>query len=164
MATYLYRLGGWAFDNRRKVLLGWVAVLALVVAGAGAFKGEFSTKFEVPGTESQRAQDLLHEKFPGAGGASARVVFAAPEGERLTDPANRAAVMESVARAGRADDVSFAIDPYKAKALSEDGRIGYADVIYPMPADEVDDVARDELEASADPAKGAGRLSSAVAS
>jgi putative drug exporter of the RND superfamily len=156
MATYLYRLGGWAFDNRRKVLLGWVAVLALVVAGAGAFKGEFSTKFEVPGTESQRAQDLLHEKFPGAGGASARVVFAAPEGERLTDPANRAAVMESVARASRADDVSFAIDPYKAKALSEDGRIGYADVIYPMPADEVDDVARDELEASADPAKGAG--------
>jgi RND superfamily putative drug exporter len=156
MATYLYRIGGWAFDNRRKVLLGWLVVLALVIAGAGAFKGEFSTKFEVPGTESQRAQDLLHEKFPGAGGASARVVFAVPKGERLTDPANRAAVMESVARARRADDVSFAIDPYKARALSRDGRIGYADVIYPMPADEVDDVARDELEASAEPAKGAG--------
>jgi putative drug exporter of the RND superfamily len=156
MATYLYRLGRWAFDNRRRVLLGWLAVLGLVFASASAFRGEFSSKFEVPGTESQRAQDLLHEKYPGAGGASARVVFASPEGESLTDPANRAAVLESVAKAGKADGVSFAIDPYKAKALSEDGRIGYADVIYPMPADEVDDVARDELEASAEPATAAG--------
>jgi putative drug exporter of the RND superfamily len=156
MATYLYRLGGWAFENRRKVLLGWLAVLVLVVASAAAFGGQFSTKFEVPGTESQRAQDLLHEKYPGAGGASARVVFAVPEGEKLTDPANRAAVMESVAEARKAGEVSFAIDPYRAKALSKDGRVGYADVIYPMPADEIDDAARDELEASAEPATGAG--------
>ena len=64
MATYLYKLAGWTFDNRRKVLLGWLAVLAVVIAGAAAFSGEFSTKFEVPGTESQKAQDLLHEKYP----------------------------------------------------------------------------------------------------
>jgi RND superfamily putative drug exporter len=156
MATYLYKLARWTFDNRRKVVLGWVGVLAIVIASAAAFSGEFSTKFEVPGTESQRAQDLLHEKYPGAGGASARVVFAAPEGERLTDPDNRAAVMESVAAASKAADVSLAIDPYRAKAISEDGRIGYADVIYPMPADEVDDAARDELEASARSAEEAG--------
>ena len=156
MATYLYKLARWTFDNRRKVVLGWVGVLAIVIASAAAFSGEFSTKFEVPGTESQRAQDLLHEKYPGAGGASARVVFAAPQGEQLTDPDNRAAVMESVAAASEAADVSLAIDPYKAKAISEDGRIGYADVIYPMPADEVDDAARDELEASARSAEEAG--------
>jgi putative drug exporter of the RND superfamily len=156
VATYLYRLGGWAFDNRRGVLAGWLAVLAVVIACAAAFSGQFSTKFEVPGTESQRAHDLLHEKYPGAGGASARVVFAAPEGEKLADPANREAVMESVAKAGKADDVTLAIDPYRAKAISEDGRIGYADVIYPMPADEVGDAARDELEASAEPAEAAG--------
>jgi putative drug exporter of the RND superfamily len=156
VATYLYRLGGWAFDHRRRVLLAWVLVLGLVIASASAFSGTFSTKFEVPGTESQRAQDLLHEKYPGAGGASARVVYAAPKGEKLTDPDNKAAVMESVAKASKADDVSAVIDPYKAKAISKDGRIGYADVIYPMPADEVHDPARDELERSAEPAKAAG--------
>ena len=156
MATYLYRLGGWAFDHRRKVLLAWVLVLGLVVFSAASFSGTFSTKFEVPGTESQRAQDLLHAKYPGAGGASARVVYAAPAGEKLTDPDTKAAVMESVAKAAKAKDVELAIDPYKAGAISKDGRIGYADVIYPMPADEVDDPARDALERSAEPAKAAG--------
>src|SRR5262249_14720406 len=54
-------------------------------------QGKTDDKFSVPGTESQRADDLLHRKFPGAGGASARVVFAAPPGETLTDPENGAA-------------------------------------------------------------------------
>jgi RND superfamily putative drug exporter len=156
VATHLYRLGGWAFDHRRTVLIGWLALLAVVIACASAFSGQFSDKFEVPGTESQRAQDLLYEKYPGAGGASARVVYVAPDGTKLTDPENKTAVMESVKRASKAEDVSQVVDPYSAKAISRDGRIGYADVIYPMPADEVDDPARDELEQSAEPAKAAG--------
>ena len=107
----LYRLGGWAFQHRRTVLVGWLVVLGVVIASAAVFSGQTSNEFAVPGTESQRAQDLLHEKFAGAGGASARVVFAAPRGERLTDPENRAAVMASVARAKKAADVSFVSIP-----------------------------------------------------
>jgi uncharacterized membrane protein YdfJ with MMPL/SSD domain len=156
VATHLYRLGGWAFDHRRKVLLGWLAVLALVVASSSMFAGDFSSKFEVPGTESQRAQDLLHEKYPGAGGASARVVYVAPDGKKLTDPDVKASVMDSVTKASKAEDVEMVVDPYKAKAITKDGRIGYADVIYPMPADEVSDSSRDELEASAEPATASG--------
>jgi RND superfamily putative drug exporter len=138
------------------VLAGWLAVLATVIGCAALFSDRFSTKFEVPGTESQRAQDLLHDKFPGAGGASARVVFAAPSGEKITDAGNRAAIMASVQQAKRAADVEAVVDPFQAHAVSRDGHIGYADVIYPMPADKVDDHARDELESSADPAKSAG--------
>src|SRR5262245_66511724 len=129
MATYLYRLGSWAFTHRRRVLGAWIVVLVAVGAGAVAFKGETNNKFEVPGTESQRAQTLLEEKFPGAGGASARVVFVAPAGEKLTDPDNRAAVMHSVALAEKAADVYSVADPYSAHAISKDGRIGFADVV-----------------------------------
>ena len=156
MATHLYRLGGWAFDHRRKVLLGWVVLLALVIASAAAFSGQTSDKFAVPGTESQRAQDLLREKYPGAGGAAARMVFAAAGGEKLTDPANRATVMDSVARAKKAEEVSLVVDPFTAKAISKDGRIGFADVIYPVPADEIGEHARHELEAAARPAEAGG--------
>jgi putative drug exporter of the RND superfamily len=156
MARHLHRLGGWAFDHRRKVLVGWIVALALVIASAGAFSGQTVNKFEVPGTESQRAQDLLREKYPGAGGAAARVVFAAPKGERLTDPDNRAAVMASVERAKKAAEVSLVVDPFQAKAISPDGRIGFADVIYPVPADEIDEHAREELEHTAVPAEDGG--------
>jgi uncharacterized membrane protein YdfJ with MMPL/SSD domain len=156
MATYLHRLGGWAFEHRRKVLAGWLLALVLVVAGAASFGGQTSDRFAVPGTEAQRAQDLLHEKFPGAGGAAARVVFAAPRGETLADSQNRTAVMASVARLAKAEDVSAVVDPFKAQALSADKRIGFADVIYPVPADEIDKHARDELADSAGPAEAAG--------
>jgi putative drug exporter of the RND superfamily len=156
MATRLYRLGGWAFDHRRKVLVGWLVVLALVFASAAAFSGQTSDKFAVPGTESQRAQDLLREKYPGAGGAAARVVFAVPKGEKLTDPDNRAAVMASVDKARKAEEVSLVVDPFEAKSIAPGGRIGYADVIYPVPADDIDEHARDELEHTAKPAEEAG--------
>ena len=156
MATYLYRLGGYAFEHRWKTVGVWVLVLVGVFAAATAFKGETNDRFSVPGTESQNAQDLLHEKFPGAGGASARVVFVAPPGEKLTDKNNKAAVMESVDRAAKGAQVIKVVDPYSAGAIDKDGRIGFADVIYPVPKEEVKDPARDQLEASADPAKEAG--------
>jgi uncharacterized membrane protein YdfJ with MMPL/SSD domain len=156
VAKYLYRLGGFAFENRWKTIGAWVLLLVGVFALATAFKGETNDKFSVPGTESQDAQDLLHAKFPGAGGAQARVVFVAPKGEKLTDPENKAAVMESVEKARKGAQVIKAIDPYSAGALSKDKRIGFEDVIYPVPKEEVKDPARDELEASGDPAKEAG--------
>ena len=66
MATYLYRLGGWAFRRRRLVVALWGLALALVIGAAATFGGQTSNKFEVPGTESQQAQDLLAQKFPAA--------------------------------------------------------------------------------------------------
>ena len=156
MATYLYRLGGWAFRRRRTVLLAWITVLGLVVASAAAFSGQTNDRFSVPGTESQQAQDLLEQKFPGAGGASARMVFAAPAGQKVTDQENRDAVDASLAQARTADGVTKVVDPYEAHTISKDGRIAYADVIYPMPADQIDDPARDELAATAAPARDAG--------
>ncbi len=156
MATYLYRLGGWAFQNRWKVVAGWAAALVGVFVAAAMFAGTTNDEFSVPGTESQQAQDLLFDRFPGAGGASARVVFVAPEGESLLDPANEAAVRESVTRAASAPDVETVVDPYTANAITPDGRVGFADVIYPDPAHEIDDDARTALEASAEPARDAG--------
>ena len=73
--------------------------------------------------------------------------------------------METVAEAKNADEVSVVIDPYESKAISKDGRIGFADVIYPMPADEIERLGRDELEETAAPAeRPAWRSSSAAGS
>ena len=156
MATRLYRLGGWAFEHRWRVVAIWATVLVAVVASAAAFGGKTNDKFSVPGTESQQAQELLEQKYPAASGTYARLVFAAPEGEKLTDADNKAAVEASLAKASQAQDVSGVTSPYETKAITKDGRVGFADVIYPVPADKIDDQARDELEASATPAEEAG--------
>jgi RND superfamily putative drug exporter len=156
MAAFLYRVGGWTFEHRVKALGAWIAVLAVVVACAAAFSGPTNDEFTVPGTESQQAQDLLEQKFPEASGATARVVYAAPEGQTLTDAANRDAVEASLAQTAKAADVMRIVDPYESGTISADGRIGYADVIYPVPSGEINDTAKDELEASGDPARDAG--------
>ena len=55
-----------------------------------------------------------------------------------------------------ADCFDRGLDLQSSVRVSQERQIGYADVIYPVPADKIDDPARDELEASADPARKAG--------
>ena len=66
---------------------------------AATLSGPTSTSFSIPGTEAQEAIDTLQARFPAAdaAGPSARVVFAAPEGGSLTDPANAAKVSDVLA-------------------------------------------------------------------
>ena len=54
MATYLYKLAGWTFDNRRKVLLGWLAVLAVVIAGAAPSAGSSRPSSRSPAPSRRR--------------------------------------------------------------------------------------------------------------
>src|SRR5919198_4526943 len=156
MATLLYRLGGWSFRRRWTVLGLWGVLLAAVIASAVAFGGTTNDKFSVPGTESQDAQDLLEAKFPAASGTYARIVFAAPDGQKVTDPDKKAAIEATLDKAEHASDVSGVTDPFKDGTITKDGRIAYGDVIYPVPAHEIDDKARDELAATAGPAEQAG--------
>jgi RND superfamily putative drug exporter len=141
MATYLYRLGRWSYDRRRVVLAGWLALLVAVGVLAAAFGGTKSNKFEVPGTESQQAQELLEQKYPAASGTYARVVFAAPAGESLKDAENAAAVDATMKQAAGAAEVS----QVSQLTLSKDAAIGYADVVYPVPASEISEEAREQL-------------------
>src|ERR671924_645520 len=156
MATRLYKLGGWAYEHRRRVVALWAMVLVGVIAASMAFGGKTNDKFEVPGTESQEAQQLLEEKYPAASGTYARLVFKAPAGEKLTDAENREGIEATLHKAAKSEDVMSVTNPYETGAISKDGTIGYADVIYPVTADKIEEPARDELEASGDPAKEAG--------
>ncbi|WP_028067192.1 MMPL family transporter [Solirubrobacter soli] len=152
MATYLYKLGRWSHDRRRLVVGLWLVVMIAVAACAAAFSGQTNNKFEVPGTESQQAQELLEAKYPAASGTYARVVFAAPEGETLKDADNAKAIDATMAEAKKADEVSGVTDV----TLSKDGTIGYADVIYPVPSGEIGEQARQDLADIADTGEAAG--------
>jgi RND superfamily putative drug exporter len=156
MSKFLYRLGHWAVRHRRRVVLGWVALFVAVIAASAAWGGSTSDVFEIPGTESQRAADLLDERFPEQGGSSARVVFAAPDGESLTDGENRKAIEETLAALAEAPGVVGVASPFDTGALSPEGDIAFADVGYAVSAEEVPSDQVEALESSAGAAEDAG--------
>ncbi|MFH8384497.1 MMPL family transporter [Kitasatospora sp. NPDC018058] len=133
MATFLYRLGRWAFVRRRLVTLLWVAVLAACGVLAAKAPAAPDDGFSMPGTEAQKAFDLMNERFPGghADGASARLVFVAPSGQKITAQSNQQAVEKTVAELAHAEQVTGVVDPFKMQgAVSKDGTTAYATVNY----------------------------------
>ncbi|MEU6354660.1 MMPL family transporter [Streptomyces sp. NPDC047072] len=158
MASLLFRLGSFAFLRRWYVTVLWVVVLgALGFASAKASEGPDST-FTMPGIEAQRAFDLMEERFPGAqaDGATARMVFVAPSGEKVTSAANRAAIDKAVAEAADGQQVASAVGPFQAQAVSKDGSTAYASVTYTVVADQLTDAAKNTLRDAARSARDAG--------
>ncbi|MFH9616081.1 MMPL family transporter [Streptomyces pratensis] len=159
MATFLYKLGRLAFRRRRYVALIWVALLALAGFGAASASTATSSSFSIPGTEAQRAFDLLDERFPGgsADGATARVVFKAPEGEKVTAAANKAEIQEIVGELkSGSDQIASVADPYAANAVSEDGSTAYISVSYKVSSMELTDGTREALEEAGEAAQSGG--------
>ncbi|MGW7276324.1 MMPL family transporter [Streptomyces sp. NPDC054864] len=148
MATFLYKLGRFAFRRRGLTALLWLLVLFGAGFAASAAPAPPADTFSMPGTESQRAFDLLEEKFPAAGaeGASARVVVRAPDGERITEAKYRTAVADVVSRLGKDPKVSRVTDPFTSDAVSKDGTTAYAVATYRVTATELTDKQHDALD------------------
>ena len=158
MATFLYRLGRFSFRRRRLVLMLWIAVLAAVGIGAASVSSNTSDTFSIPGTQSQKALDLLGKEFPqaSADGATARMVFEAPDGQKLTAAAHKAEVESLVAELNSASQVATVSDPYTSGTVSRDGSVAYAQVTYKVAQADVTDAARDDLERVAEQGEKAG--------
>ncbi|MGW4548718.1 MMPL family transporter [Streptomyces violaceorubidus] len=158
MATFLYRLGRRAFRRRGLVVLLWVAVLVGAGVASSAAPAPPEDSFSMPGTESQKAFDLLDEQFPAASaeGATARVVIRAPEGATISDAAGKDRVQDLVADLRAGPQVASVDDPFKADAVSKDGTTAYASVTYKVNAMELTDEARDSLTAATDGAREGG--------
>lgn len=137
MAVLLHRLGHSAYRHRKLVLGIWLFVLAALITCVSVFGGKLDDRFSVPGTESQRALDSLSKTLPEASGASAQIVFTAPEGHRVTEAPYTAAIAQAVAEAKRAPQVSEVVDPRSAGAVSADRTTAIVQVHYPVQTAEV---------------------------
>jgi RND superfamily putative drug exporter len=108
-----------------------VGLIVLVIAIGGGLKDEF----EIPGSDTQRATDLIESEFASEQGAVLNLVFAAPEGEQLDTPERRAAIEDAIARlqtdefAPSEDEAGIESvgDPFSDDTFSDDGRIAYAE-------------------------------------
>lgn len=127
------RLGRWCFVHRRATLLTWIAILIGVGALGNTIVGpEFSSKLEIPASESATGFKVLNESFPGQGSAgrsSGSIVFKADQG--VTDPAVQAAMTTMFEQVDAIEGVTV-ISPYdpsqQVQRISPDGTIAYATV------------------------------------
>ncbi|MGC5396301.1 MMPL family transporter [Streptomyces sp. DT20] len=158
MATILYRIGRWAFRRRRLVTGLWLSTLLLAGIAAAVAPAGQEEDLSMPGTESQKAFDLLDERFPGSNsqGAEARLVFRAPDGQRVTAGENKTAVEEALGSLGGGGQVASATDPYRSGAVSENGTIAYSTVSYTAAAVDLTESARSALQDAAERAREAG--------
>ncbi len=158
MASFLYRIGRLAFERRRLVLAAWLLVLVAVGGLAGAFSKNADAQLSIPGVESVTATELLQDRFPqgAAGGATARVVVAAPDGQSVSDPGNRSEIESTLARVADGAQVAAVSDPFETRSVSPDGTVAYATVSYAVAVDQITAEARADLLAAGDDAKAAG--------
>lgn len=119
-----------------------------MLAGAMTLSGPTTGTFSIPGTESQRAIDLLDHRLPEANGASGRIVFAAPEGKALPT----AAVEDALAHVAGAPGVQAVSDP----RVSPDGRIALSQVSFDAIAEDLEDGPREAVQHAAERAERAG--------
>ena len=158
MATFLYHVGRITFRWRWFVTFLWIAVLGAVGFAAAKAPAAPDDGFAMPGIESQKAFDLLDQRFPGsaADGANARIVFIAPNGEKVTAAKDKAVIEDLVDEAADGSQVAGVVDPFQAKAVSKDGSTAYVTVAFKTAADDLTDASKKHLERAADQARDAG--------
>jgi putative drug exporter of the RND superfamily len=116
-----------------RVVFAWIAIIISLIVLNGAIGGQLRDEFNIPGSDTQKATDLLESEFAAEQGGVLNVVFAAPPGETLDTPERKAAIEETVALlrsdefAPKGDTAGLESvgDPYEDDTISDDGRIAY---------------------------------------
>ncbi|MHB2250889.1 MMPL family transporter [Corynebacterium aurimucosum] len=100
MAKLLYHLGRWSYINRWKVIIAWIFIVAAAGGATLSLMKPMTTEYSISGTPAidatRRAVELFPENGNPANAPSVNLVFKAPEGQKLSDPQNEAAVGDVV--------------------------------------------------------------------
>jgi RND superfamily putative drug exporter len=129
----MLKLARWSTTHRRYVLLGWVVLLVAVNAVAQSAGTSYSNNFTLPNSDAQRAADLLQRSFPAQAGDRDTIVFQASSGS-VSDAAVRSRMSAMFARIAGLPHVAGVVSPYTGlsagRAISADGRIAFATVVF----------------------------------
>jgi RND superfamily putative drug exporter len=138
-----------------RVVGSWVGIVVVLIALVSSVGGSLRDKFEIPGSDTQKATDLIESKFTSEQGAVLNVVFAAPAGQRLDTPQRKAAIEKAVAQLktrefkpakGKAGIESVG-DPFSRQTFAKNGRIAYAEAQFDQTIEDAD---RDQVVAVED--------------
>jgi len=145
-----------------RVLLGWLVIVVVLIGLVATVGGSLRDEFEIPGSDTQKATDLIESQFQSEQGSVLNIVLAAPEGQRLDTPERKAAIGQAMAKLRTSSEFKPTTDtagltsvgnPFSDATFSDSGRIAYSEaqfdrVIYDKDRDSVvnvEDTVRDAL-------------------
>ena len=149
MGKYLYKLGGWAYRKRGKVVLGWLAILIALGIGVVSLGSTFDEGMSIPGTKSEKAMDVLNKEFPSGekdNGGQIRMIFKAPKGQTLESPSVQKTIQSALDLAPKDKAVKSITNPYQTGSVSKNKKIGYADITYKVEADKVTEDSKEKIK------------------
>jgi RND superfamily putative drug exporter len=131
-------LARWARANAShpwRVIGSWLGILVVLIVLVGTVGGSLKDEFEIPGSDTQKATDLIESEFAEEQGGVLNLVFAAPEGERLDTPERRAAIQGAIARLKTQEfkptedeaGLESVGNPFSKDTFADNGRIAYAE-------------------------------------
>ncbi len=131
----------------------WIVLIVIVIGASGTVGGELVDEFTIPNSDTQRAIDLLEERFPERSGEAAQIVLASDSG-RLDEGAQREAVLAALAAAATIEDVQEVGDPFEGidGRVSDDGTIAFADALFTELSFDVDVESVDDMREAVDDA------------
>jgi len=151
-------LAGWAracATHPWRVIGGWLGIVVVLFALVATVGGELRDEFEIPGSDTQLAVDLIEAEFASEQGGVLNIVFAAPEGQRLDTPERKAAIDKAIATLqssefkpkGEDAGLTSVADPFDSQTFSKDGRIAYSEAQF---SETIEDEDRDAVVAVED--------------
>lgn len=150
--------------HRLLTVLIWLLALGGTAAAAVTAGSAFSNNYEVPGTESGKANALLREAFHGQGGDTDTIVWRAPDRQSVRTPDIEQRMTRALEAVAGLPGVGSVAGPYgpapeSAARISPDGRTAYAVVTFDQQADSVPKAqARAVLDTAKNPTTEAGGL------
>jgi uncharacterized membrane protein YdfJ with MMPL/SSD domain len=158
MSALLRRLGLLCVRRPYVVVAVWVLVVSAIGAGVLLAGARTTNDLSLPGTDFQRATDLLAEEFPPQQNGSSPIVFHAARGT-LTDRGTQRAVEASLEQIARTAHVASVISPFSRvgkRLMGADEKTAVAQVQLDLNGGQVTRELAAEVMAAAEPARRAG--------
>jgi uncharacterized membrane protein YdfJ with MMPL/SSD domain len=139
-------------------ILLWVVAVAIFFSLYRAAGSNTSNNLNLPGTDSQAANDLLEDQFPPQQNGKNPIVFRVTSG-KVTDSANKQAIQQSYKNIKAQPHFYSAVDPFSQEGqaqISKDKRTAFIAVLLNVPNSEIDEELAQSYLDAAEPARKAG--------
>lgn len=158
MAKYLYKLGHWAVNHRKKVIFSALAILIAFVLIGVNMGSSFNDEMSIPNTPADKAGKVIKKEFKAMqpAGAQVKVVFQAPKNRTLESAEVQQKIAEVLSEIKKDSAVDSVAAPMQLQNLSENKKIGYAVVTYKVEAEKVTEASKDKILDSIETTRDAG--------